>query len=287
MAYYEIPDLGFKIPLLGLGTPLLNDQATMTSCVDAAVESGYRLFDTSASYGNEKLLGIALTQAINKYKLQRSDFFITTKLAPEDITSDPVKTLKKSLYLLNLKYLDLYMIEAPGCPKMDPNSPENGIARQRCWVGMTDAVKQGLVKHLGVSNFNVQHLHGLLTHGNSVRPVVNQVEWNPFWHPRDLLNMCRQEHILIQAYHILGGKRSAELFTCPPVVKIARELKVHPTQVLIKWAIQQGYGALPSSSDTDHIRDNIHLNFELSEEYLDILNHFKQSADHGKEFNIK
>lgn len=275
---FQIPGTESTIPLIGYGTSYIKDRSVLVNCVDAAICAGCRLFDTSASYDNEKNLGVALKQCMSKYKIKREQLFITTKLSQSDLLADAVKAVRKSLGYLNCKYIDLYLIEWPGTTQLDPFSPENAVARQTCWASLIKAKEKGLVKHLGVSNFTVQHLSGLLQNCMNVKPVVNQLEWHPFWHPKDLEDLCKNEGILIQAYNSLGGSRKDELLTNRHVVRVAKEHNINPAKVLLRWAIQQGFGVIPSSKNPDHIRDNMNLHFQISAESIQALNNLKQTS---------
>lgn len=274
----KIPGTDQYIPMIGLGTSTCKNRKELQIAVEAAMEAGYRLYDTSSSYTTEKDLGHVLLDLISQYNLKRNDIFITSKLSQQDVGSDADKAVQKSLRNLNLQYIDLYLIEWPLPKYMDPLSPENAIARSLCWKSLIKARERGWVKHLGVSNFAKVHLNGLLENCGNVLPVVNQLEWHPFWHPTEMKEVCQRNNIFIQAYNVFGGSRSDELFNNTMIINIAKKLNVTIPRLLLRWALQSGVCILPTSRTPVHIKENIDLNFEIPTNDMDVLNGFKQSS---------
>lgn len=275
---FQVPGTEIKLPMIGFGCSRCKTKEELEVSIQAAIAAGYRLFDTSASYEHEKELGRILKEMMLKYNLERNDVFITSKLAQRDIGKNADKALQKSLKNLKLKYLDIYLIEWPMPSNKDPVSPENAAVRSECWKALVKAKNKGLVHHLGVSNFDADHLSGLLENCYDVRPVINQIEWHLFWHPKDVKQLCERETILLQAYLVLGGARKQELLNNQKVVNIANKLRVSSARLLLRWALQSGVAIIPSSNDVVHIKDNINLNFHIPSEDMAILNDFKQTA---------
>lgn len=142
--------------------------------------------------------------------------------------------------------------------------PDNQKQRHSTWRALIHCFKAGLIKSIGVSNFLIRHLVDLKSSG--VVPAVNQVEWHPHHHDKDLLKYCRDNGIFLQAYSSLGSSNAISLRHDPTVIEIAKKLSKSPAQVLLRWAFQSNIGILPKGSSREHIEENIDLNFVLPEE---------------------
>lgn len=259
---------GKFMPLIGFGTYLITGDQLIYQVLDEALAAGYRHIDTATVYHNETSIGQALKVLLPKYNLKREDIFITSKLAPIDQGEGAFSAVQESLKKLDCGYLDLYLIHWPGAGRLPVNSQENNKLRSKSWESLAKAVKAGLVKDIGVSNYTVKHLNELLTNDYGVKPSVNQVEWHPKFHQPELLNLCRQEGILLQAYSSLGGTGNSNLIRDPTVVQIAAQLQKTPAQVLLRWAVQQNIGIIPKARTEEHIKSNIDLNFEIPVEMM-------------------
>nr|XP_022912061.1 uncharacterized protein LOC111423039 [Onthophagus taurus] len=262
---------GRKMPIVGFGTYQIRGTSLIRDVLDYALGAGYRSIDTAAVYGNETDIGSALKTLLPKYNLKREDIFITTKLSPSDHGEKALDAVKQSLKNLDCGYLDLYLVHWPGQSRLSIHDPSNIAIRAKTWEKLIEAKKQGLVKDIGVSNYTIKHLEEL-DKSNSEIPAVNQVEWHPFYHQSDLKNYCKQKGILLQAYSSLGGTNNPDLMTNEVVVEIAKNLNKSPSQVLLKWAVQQGVGIIPKARSKSHIEENINLDFEIPEKDLDKLN---------------
>lgn len=259
---------GKFMPLIGFGTYLITGDQLIHQVLDEALAAGYRHIDTATVYHNETSIGQALKVLLPKYNLKREDIFITSKLAPIDQGEGAFSAVQESLKKLDCGYLDLYLIHWPGAGRLPVNSQENNKLRSKSWESLAKAVKAGLVKDIGVSNYTVKHLNELLKNDYGVKPSVNQVEWHPKFHQPELLNLCRQEGILLQAYSSLGGTGNSNLIRDPTVVQIAAQLQKTPAQVLLRWAVQQNIGIIPKARTEEHIKSNIDLNFEIPVEMM-------------------
>ncbi|VEN64057.1 unnamed protein product [Callosobruchus maculatus] len=142
---------------------------------------------------------------------------------------------------------------------------------------MVEAVKKGLVKNIGVSNYNVKHLKQLLQNDHGVKPVVNQVERHPHCRQKEILELCNQDEICLQAYMPLGGGGNKDLLENAKVKKIANKLGKTTAQVLLRWNLQQNVSVIPKSCSKEHIFSNFDLNFILPEEDMEVLNTFPQT----------
>jgi|SRR5579862_1003644 len=248
IAHFEL-NSGNRIPAIGFGTWQLIPEDAYSS-VRAALDNGYRLIDTAKIYRNEEAVG----QAIAESGLPRPDIFVTTKLWNSDQGYDSVlKAFDESLDKLGLDYLDLYLIHWPG---------EGSQKRLDSWRAMTQILKQGRAKSIGVSNFTVKHLEELLS-ASEVVPAVNQIEFHPFIYDqqKELLAFCKRHKIVFEAYSPLAqGHLSDNLLT-----EIGRGHGKSASQVMLRWAIQRGTVPLPRSRDPEHIKENFEVfDFELS-----------------------
>jgi len=238
---------GSTMPRLGLGVWKLADDGPCQRAVEAALAAGYRHVDTAQGYGNEASVGRALRAS----GLDRADVFVTTKFDPP--RADPFEEMQGSLERLGLDYVDLYLVHWP------LQSPT------WAWPGMENALQAGLTRSIGVSNFSLEDLDVLLA-TKSVRPVVNQVQFNPFAYRRALLDGCESREVGVVAYSPLGMGGHLENAT---VVEVAERLGKSPAQILIRWALERGAGVVPKSGDHARIRLNAEVfDFTLNEQDL-------------------
>lgn len=257
------------MPLLGLGTFRMRGQENLIQAVDAALECGYRSFDTASVYRNEGDLGRALRQLLPKYGLSRSDIFITSKLSPADLGPGAGDACLKSVAELGVDYLDLYLIHWPGKQGWRSEDVRNRAAREESWKALEDLYQTGKIKALGVSNYTEAHLRQMLG-SCRVPPAVLQVECHPRLPQTALLGWCGQNGVHLQAYSSLG---CGDLLGNAEVCKVANIHGCTPSQVLLKWALQQGIGVIPKASAPARIKENFKVwHFELSNEEYVILN---------------
>ncbi|XP_044748226.1 glyoxal reductase-like [Coccinella septempunctata] len=268
---------GRLMPLIGFGTYLITGDQLIYQVLDQALASGYRHIDTATVYHNESSIGRALKTLLPKHKLKREDIFITSKLAPIDQGEKAFSAVQESLRNLDCGYLDLYLIHWPGAGRVPVDSEENRKLRSQSWASLAKAVNAGLVKDIGVSNYTVKHLNELLANDCGVKPSVNQVEWHPKYYQTDLLNLCRREGILLQAYSSLGGTGNSNLLKDPVVSQISTLLGKSPAQVLLRWALQQNICIIPKARSAEHIKANIDLNFVIPNEMMTQLNNLNSN----------
>ena len=231
---------GFRMPQIGLGVYLMSDIAVCESSVKAALLTGYRLIDTAIAYRNERAVG----RGIRGSGVPREDVFLTTKLWPSHYKQEKARVaIAESVERLDSGYLDLLLL----------HQPVGDIAG--AWRGMEEAVDEGIVRSIGVSNFTVADLEDLLPKAR-IRPVVNQVELHPYWQQPELLPYLSSQGIVAEAWYPLGhGSKS--LLSEPAVLAAAGRHAKSPVQIVLRWHVQRGFVAIPKSTDPDHIASNI------------------------------
>ncbi|MCH7411925.1 aldo/keto reductase [Belliella sp. R4-6] len=264
---------GDEIPVLGLGT-WKSKPGEVYQAVLWAIESGYRHIDCAAIYNNEKEVGEALTKAFADGLVKREELFITSKLWNDCHRKEDVKKgLLKSLSDLNLEYLDLYLIHWPVSFKKGVGFAENreqyftysDVPLSQTWQGMQSLKAEGLVKHIGMSNFNIAKLKEVLAIGGAA-PEMNQVEMHPYLRQDKLVEFCKANDILMTAYSPLGsGDRSKSIkktdepnmFEDDVVLSIASKYRVNAAAVLLAFSINRGIAVIPKSVNQDRIRQNL------------------------------
>ncbi|HET9663262.1 MAG TPA: aldo/keto reductase [Burkholderiales bacterium] len=228
---------GAAMPRLGLGVYQIGS-GSCRRAVEHALKIGYRHIDTASFYGNEAEVG----RAVRESALPREQVFVTTKLWNSDQGhASAIKAGEKSLKLLGLDRIDLYLIHWP-----EPGK------RHDSWRALIDLRKRGLVRSIGVSNYTVEHLRELMATSDVV-PAVNQVEFNPFLYQRALLDFCTANGIALVAYCPLAR---AQRLGDPRLKQIATRHGKTAAQVMIRWALQHGLGAIPKSSRSQRIEEN-------------------------------
>jgi len=247
----EIQVQGTSVPALGLGTWQLTGQ-TCRETVETALEMGYRHIDTAQAYGNERQVGLGIEAAA----VDREDVFLTTKLDGSNRDERSVRrSTRESLNKLGTDYLDLLLIHWPNTPWMASLSETLGA--------MNDLVEEGLVRHIGVSNFSPSLLDK--ARDISADPILtDQVQYHPYWDQRKLLDYCRIHDVLLTAYSPLarGG-----VLDDPALVQVGNHYGKSPAQVALRWLVQQdGVAAIPKASSREHLEANLAVfDFELTD----------------------
>ncbi len=263
---------GDTMHAIGLGTWKATG-SDVKQAVKDALHAGYRHIDTAAAYGNEEIIGEALQEIFAEGEIFREDVFITSKLWNDSHAEGQViPALQESLKKLKLDYLDLYLIHWPVAFRNGvdyPKKPEDYLTPEEApiietWKQMEKAKKDGLAKHIGVSNFSVKKLKDLVSKA-TIKPEMNQVELHPLLQQDALLDYCKSENINITAYSPLGsGDRSdsmkaedePNMMDIDALKEIAKERNAIVPQILISWHNHRGCAAIPKSTTKDHIIAN-------------------------------
>ena len=253
---------GVEIPIIGFGTWQTPDGDIAKHAVEVALNAGYRHIDTAAAYGNEKSVG----QAIKNSGINRHDLFITTKLWNADHGYQSTKAaIDRSLQNLKVDYLDLYLIHWPNPVAMRDHWAE---ANAESWRAMEEAVQDGKIRSIGVSNFRNRHLDELLKTAE-IKPAVNQIMLNPSDLQPDVVKVNNELGLLSEAYSPLG---TGGLLGNETVKEIASEVGKSPAQVLIRWSLEHGFLPLPKSVHDKYIQANVEVfDFNLNSEQMNRL----------------
>jgi diketogulonate reductase-like aldo/keto reductase len=246
---------GLEMPILGFGVFQMTDLEECERSVSDAIEIGYRLIDTAASYGNEEAVG----KAIQKSGVARDEIFITTKLWIQDADYESTKkAFQRSLDRLRLDYLDLYLIH-------QPYGDVYGA-----WRAMQEFYRQGRTKAIGVSNFYPDRLIDLIIH-NEVVPVVNQIETHPFNQQIETQKFLQENKVQIESWGPFAeGKNN--IFSNQLLLSIAGKYQKTVAQVILRWLTQRGVVAIPKSVRTERMVENFNIfDFELSPEEMNAI----------------
>lgn len=263
---------GVDIPAIGFGTWQIEDGENAYNAVKTALEKGYTHIDTAAVYGNEVSVG----KAIKDSGINREDLFVTTKLWNDMRgTENAKKAFEASIEKLGLEYIDLYLLHWPANEAQFPDNWKEINAAS--WKALEELYAEGKIKAIGVSNFMVKHLEALLETA-TVIPAVNQIEFHPGYTQQEVVELCKSNNILVQAWSPLGSGRILQDET---VKTIAEKYDVSVGQVCIQFAIQQGVLPLPKSENPINIENNLSVNFVLSSEDIDQLTTLQESGFSG------
>lgn len=237
---------GTKIPQIGLGVLRIDDEGVVP-VVESALEVGYRHIDGAAGYNNEEGVGRALAATGYNTGEKRASLWMTTKLRDSEQGYDSaMRAFDHSLELLQLDYVDMYMIHWP--TPFDWRSDET-------WKAFRALREDGRVRTLGVCNFMPEHLDRLFDETGEY-PTVNQIELHPTWQQRDVVEYCRAHNIAVEAYSPMA--RGADLAN-GVVERIAEAHGVTPAQVILRWHIENGTIIIPKSVHTARQRENLDL----------------------------
>ena len=284
---------GALMPTIGLGTWKSLPDKVGQAVEYALSECGYCHVDCAACYRNEKEIGQAFKKVFESGIRKREDVFITSKLwNSEHSKNDVKKACETTLKDLNLEYLDLYLMhwgmaiphnETSPRGRMTEQLDEKGvlvtekISIRETWEAMENLVEEGLVKAIGVANFTAPMLLDLLSYAK-IKPAMDQIELHIYLQQPELVEFCKSNNLAVTAYSPLGSSGNYKekgfpiLLEDENIIKIARDHKKSPAQVLIRWGIQRGTVIIPKSVTPERIKENIEVfDFELSEAEMKII----------------
>ncbi|SMC26329.1 Aldo/keto reductase [Clostridium acidisoli DSM 12555] len=259
---------GVKMPWLGLGVFRVEDSPNLVDSVKTAIKNGYRSIDGAAIYGNEVSMGKGIAEGMKAAGISRENLFITSKVWNADLGYEStIKAYETSLKKLGLDYLDLYLIHWPVEGKY-----------KDAWRALEYLYKQGRVKAIGVSNFQVHHLENLMKDAE-IKPMINQVEFHPRLTQEKVRAFCKENDIQVEAWSpLMVGK----LLDNEILKEIAHNHNKSIAQIILRWDIQNGVITIPKSTKVGRIIENSQIfDFELTNEEVEKINFLNQDLRVG------
>ncbi|WP_276504545.1 aldo/keto reductase [Terrimonas pollutisoli] len=246
---------GVEMPILGFGVFQVTDLEKCERSVLDAINTGYRLIDTAASYGNEEAVG----KAIKRSGVAREELFITTKVWIQSNGYEGTKkAFENSLKQLQLDYLDLYLM----------HQPLGDVYGE--WRAMQDLYKEGRVRAIGVSNFQPDRLIDLIVH-NEIVPAVNQIETHPFHQQIEAQKFLQGNNVQIESWGPFAEGKNG-IFQNELLASIGKKHNKSIAQVILRWLTQRGVVAIPKSVRRRRMEENFNsLDFELSAEEMEAI----------------
>jgi diketogulonate reductase-like aldo/keto reductase len=263
-----------EIPLLGLGTWLLDDEQAAQAVRDA-VSLGYRHIDTAQAYMNEDGRG----EGIRSCGVAREELFVTTKVAAEAKTYDAVtESIDESLTKMGLDYIDLLIIHSPQPWKEFREESRYFEENKEAWKAMEDAYRTGKVKAIGLSNFLQDDIENILS-SCEIKPMVNQILAHVSNTPLELIEFCQKNGILAEAYSPIAH---GAVLDNEEVKAIADKYGVSVAQLCLRYDIQLGLAVIPKTANPDHMKINADLDFVISDADMEILKNVEPIQDYGE-----
>ncbi|WP_454861602.1 aldo/keto reductase [Peribacillus frigoritolerans] len=255
---------GVKMPWFGLGVFKVEEGPELVNAVKAAIKHGYRSIDTAAIYENEEGVGQGIREGLKEAGISREDLFVTSKVWNADLGYEStIAAYEKSLQKLGLEYLDLYLIHWPVEGKY-----------KEAWRALETLYKEGKVKAIGVSNFQIHHLKDLMEDAE-VKPMVNQVECHPRLTQKEVQAFCKEQGIQLEAWSPL---MQGELLDNEVLQAIATKHGKSVAQVILRWDLQNGIVTIPKSTKEHRIVENSTVfDFELTEEEMNQIDGLNQN----------
>lgn len=253
----------YYMPLNGIGTYSLTGDTCYNS-ITSALNSGVRLIDTAYMYNNEEEIG----RAIKDSNVPREEIFVTTKLYPSQY-DDPESAIDMALEKLDVDYIDLLLLHHPGT---------NDV---KAYKAMEEAVKEGKVHSIGLSNWYIEELEEFLPQ-ITIMPAVVQNEIHPYYQELDVVPYIQSKGIVVEGWYPFGGRgHTSELLNDETITKIAKSHNVTSAQVILRWNLQRGVVVIPGSSNPEHIEENTRIyDFELTDEEMKEIESLNRDEKH-------
>ncbi|KZV53454.1 aldo-keto reductase [Dorcoceras hygrometricum] len=269
---------GFKMPVIGLGVWRMEGK-DIKDLLFHAIKIGYRHFDCAADYKNEAEVGDALAEAFNEGLLWNSDH------------GHVIEACRDSLKKLRLEYLDLYLVHFPvatrhtGVGTTDSALGEDGVldidttvSLETTWHAMESLVSMGLVRSIGISNYDIYLTRDCLAYAK-VKPAVNQIETHPYFQRDSLVKFCQKHGVCVTAHTPLGGAAantewfgSVSCLDDSVLQGLAKKYNKTVAQIALRWGIQRNTVVIPKSSKPDRLEENFHVcDFEISREDMELI----------------
>ncbi|MFJ8263037.1 aldo/keto reductase [Rummeliibacillus sp. NPDC094406] len=241
----------YKVPQMGLGVFLVEDEKVLTDAVNWAYEAGYRHFDTAQIYNNEAILGKALAPK------ERSSYFLTTKVWNSNTTyEETLNSFEESLQKLQTDFVDLLLI----------HWPSEGYVEK--WRALETLYQQGKAKAIGVSNFEIHQLQALMETA-TIKPMINQIETHPYFQQNELREFMEKEGIFHQSWAPLG-QGLKDLFEEPVLQALANKYQKSVPQIILRWHLDRNSIVIPKSVHKERLEENINVfDFTLTEKELE------------------
>lgn len=248
---------GIEMPRVGLGVFRVENSSELVNAVKVAIKNGYRSIDGAAIYGNEEAMGEGIREGIKEAGISREDLFITSKVWNADLGYEStIAAYEASLKRLDVDYLDLYLIHWPVEGKY-----------KEAWRALEYLYKEGRVKAIGVSNFQVHHLQDLLKDAE-IKPVINQIELHPYLSQEKVREFCKENDIQVEALSPLMAGNG--LLENDILKEIAKKYNKTTAQVVLRWDLQNQVITIPKSTNEGRLVENIDIfGFNLSKDDMD------------------
>lgn len=257
---------GVEMPWLGFGVYKVKEGEQIETAIHTALEAGYRSIDTASLYYNE----VGVGTAVNASSIPREELFITTKVWNSDQGYEPtLKAFEESRKKLNLDYIDLYLIHWAVADKYLDT-----------WRALEKLYKEGSVRAIGVSNFQIHHLKEVLSICD-VKPMVNQVEYHPMLTQKELHSYCIGENIQLEAWSPLAR---GQILNSPTVLKLAKKYNKTASQIVLRWDLQNEVITIPKSVTESRIYENAQIfDFELSKTDMENISDLNENRRVGQD----
>lgn len=236
---------GVKMPWFGLGVFKVEEGQELVNAVKSAIKNGYRSIDTAAIYGNEEGVGKGIQEGLKETGISREELFVTSKVWNSDLGYEStIAAFETSLAKLGLEYLDLYLIHWPVEGKY-----------KDAWKALETLYKEGRVKAIGVSNFQIHHLEDLMKEAE-IKPIINQVEYHPRLTQKELHAFCKENGIQLEAWSPL---MQGQLLENETLQEIATKYNKSVAQIILRWDLQNGVVTIPKSTKEHRIIENANV----------------------------